>query len=38
MPMDYRDVEKRNANDNSPFKVVLLQEIERYNELLVKVM
>jgi len=36
-PVDWEEVNERNEADASPLKVVLLQEIERYNELLVKV-
>ncbi|CAD7941177.1 unnamed protein product [Amoebophrya sp. A25] len=35
--VDWDEVAKFNEKDNSPYKVVLLQEIERYNLLLVKV-
>merc|ERR1719253_2225157 len=34
--LDQQDIEERNANDSSPLKVCLLQEIERYNTLLVR--
>lgn len=34
--LDWNEVAERNAADPSPLKVCLLQEIERYNELLVK--
>jgi len=36
-PLDWEDIEERNKNDPSPLKVCLLQEIERYNGLLVAV-
>ena len=36
-PVDWEDVRDRNEGDNSPLKVCLLQEIERYNVLLRKV-
>jgi dynein heavy chain len=35
-PMDWEEVAQRNEADPSPLKVCLLQEIERYNMLLVK--
>lgn len=35
--VDFADVTERNASDVSPLKTVLLQEIERYNDLLSKV-
>lgn len=35
--IDWEDVRERNESDNSPLKVCLLQEIERYNELLTNV-
>jgi len=34
--VDWEEVRERNEADNSPLKVCLLQEIERYNELLAK--
>merc|ERR1712032_1297642 len=34
--IDWEDVRERNESDSSPLKVCLLQEIERYNELLSK--
>ncbi|CAK0888334.1 unnamed protein product [Prorocentrum cordatum] len=34
--IDWEDVRDRNESDQSPLKVVLLQEIERYNDLLSK--
>eukprot|EP00397_Hematodinium_sp_SG-2012_P000063 GEMP01000063.1.p1 GENE.GEMP01000063.1~~GEMP01000063.1.p1 ORF type:complete len:2825 (+),score=742.06 GEMP01000063.1:2672-11146(+) len=36
-PLDWDDIAERNESDNSPLKVCLLQEIERYNDLLVYV-
>jgi dynein heavy chain len=33
-PIDWEEVRERNDTDNSPLKVCLLQEIERYNDLL----
>jgi dynein heavy chain len=34
--LDWSDINERNAQDSSPLKVCLLQEIERYNVLLVR--
>jgi len=36
-PIDFADVEERNSSDLSPLKTCLMQEIERYNILLVEV-